>query len=202
MTQDIFQTWFTDCFLLEIGPIRDPNVPIQFLVDNCAAHNCPILEIQDPHVSIQFLPANTTSLCQPMDQAVINSVKVYQKNTFYFGLFQHCEEHGCNKEQFNEYLKSYTVYNAILDIHQGWENVPKETIQKSFRKVFPEEKYEQITNIVSEHENDFSGFEEPDMNPVSDRHHVMAQENLPGILQIERTQIVNDAFDKTIEDIV
>ena len=44
MTQDIFQEWFTSCFLLEIGEIRDENVPIQFLVDNCSAHNCKILE--------------------------------------------------------------------------------------------------------------------------------------------------------------
>ena len=202
MTKEIFQEWITECFLLEIGPIRDPNVPIQFLVDNCTAHNCPILHIQDPHVRIEFLPANTTSLCQPMDQAVLNSVKVSQKMAFYFGLFEHCETNGYDKIQFNEYLKTYTVYNAILDIHKGWMNVPKETIQKSFRKVFPEEKYEQITNIVSDKENDFMGFEQPDMNPVSDRHHVMAKENVPGILQIERTQIVNDAFDKTIEEIV
>ena len=70
-------------------------------------------------------------------------------------------------------------------------------LKKSFRKVFPEDKYEQITKIVSAKENDFLGFEETDSNPVPDRHHVMAKENVPGILQIQRTQIVNGEFDKT-----
>ena len=40
------------------------------------------------------------------------------------------------------------------------------------------------------------------MNPYSCRRHVMARENLPKSLQIERSHIVNDAFDETIEQIV
>ena len=62
MTSDIFRDWFLNCFLLEIEPIIDPDMRIQFLIDNCSAHNDPDLEILDPNVTIKFLPANTTSL--------------------------------------------------------------------------------------------------------------------------------------------
>ena len=54
MTKDVFQDWFPNCFLCEIGPIRDEKVPIQFLVDNCSAHSADILKIQDPDVTIKF----------------------------------------------------------------------------------------------------------------------------------------------------
>ena len=55
MTQDIFQDWFTDCFLREIQEIHDPQVPFVFLIDNCTAHNCKALFSQDPNVFYRIL---------------------------------------------------------------------------------------------------------------------------------------------------
>ena len=144
-TKDTFQECFTNCFLHEIGEIRDEHVPIQFLIDNCSAHNAEILTIQDPDVTIEFLPPNTTSLCQPMDQAVLNSVKVFQKREYYLNMFQYCEMHNFEAKAFNEFLKEYTVLDAILDISKGWTQVSTSTIQKSFRKVFPQEKWVEVT---------------------------------------------------------
>ena len=37
------------------------------------------------------------SLCQPMDQAVLNSVNVSQKMSCYFGFFEYCENYGYEK---------------------------------------------------------------------------------------------------------
>ena len=117
-------------------------------------------------------------------------------------MFEYCEKNGYEKTQFNEYLKNYTVYNAIMDIHQGWQNVPETTIQKSFRKVFPQDKFERITGYESTNEANFDGFEnsdgQPDIDPATTRIHVMAKENVPGGLQIPRTQIVNRHFDQVI----
>ena len=62
MTSMIFKDWFLNSFLHEIGEIIDPHMPIQFLIDNCSAHNDETLAIQDPNVTIKYLPANTTSL--------------------------------------------------------------------------------------------------------------------------------------------
>ena len=80
MTQDIFRDWFLNCFLSEVQPILDPDMQIQFLVDNCSTHNDPDLWFLDPQVQIKFLPANTTSLIHPMDQAILACVKEHQKN--------------------------------------------------------------------------------------------------------------------------
>ena len=145
-----------------------------------------------------------------MDQAVLNCVKVAQKMSFYFGLFDYCENNGYEKQHFNDYLKSYTVLQAINDIFKGWQSVPKTTIQKSFKKVFPQDKFEKITGWESTSEANFDGFEnsdgQPDIDPATvpdtDRIHFMAKENVPGALQIQRTQIVNADFDKDIQIIV
>ena len=72
-----------------------------------------------------------------MDQAVLNSVKVFQKKSYYFRMFKYCEDNLFEAKCFNDFLKQYTVLDAILDIFKGWEQVSTTTIEKSFRKVFP-----------------------------------------------------------------
>ena len=133
----------------------------------------------------------------PMDQAVINSVKVHQKNKFYFGLFNYCETHGDTKQAINDYLKQYTILHAIQHIYDGWRLLSGETIKKSFRWIFPEKIYEQITNP----EGDFTGFEDHELNPPC-RRLVMAKENLPKDLRIEREANVNNAFDIKVDDLL
>ena len=170
MTSDIFRSWFLNCFLKEVEPIVDPDMQIQFLIDNCSAHNDPDLHILDPSVSIKFLPPNTTSLIQPMDQAVLACVKSYQKRRFYHKLFISCENNPdkTSAVKFKDFLKEYTILEAINDIAEGWKQVPASTIQKSFRKVFPQEKWDELTggntDEVTDVAFDLEGFQnnEPD----------------------------------------
>ena len=173
-------------------------MPIQFLIENCSAHNEKLLQIQDPNVTIQYLPPNTTSLIQPMDQAVLNSVKSHQKKQFNFSMFKYCEENFFETSCFNDFLKKYTILVAIYDIFEGWSQVPKSTIEKSFRKVFPQDKWAQVTGVdsIDECPFDFEGFED------SDRCQPMPIDNLPGGMEIEKTQVVNTDFDKNIKEIV
>ena len=172
-------------------------MPIQFLIYNCSAHNEKTLVIQDPNVTTKYLPPNTTSLIQPMDQAVLNSVKSHQKKEFYFSMFKYCEEHYFETSCFNDFLKKYTILDAIYDIFEGWSQVPKSTIQKSFRKVFPQDKWAQVTGVdIDEPPFDFEGFED------SDRCQPIPIDNLPGAMDIEHTQLVNADFDTNIELIV
>ena len=91
MTSDIFREWFIGSFLPEIDPIRDRHMKIQLLLDNCSTHPAD-LHNMDPDVTFKFLPANTTSVIQPMDQAVLCSVKARAKKKFYYIKFQYCFE--------------------------------------------------------------------------------------------------------------
>ena len=78
-------------------------------------------------------------------------------------MFQYCENHQDNPKAFNDFLKEYTILEAIQDIEEGWRQVPETTIVKSFRKVFPKEKWDEVTGGTSdEPDNDFEGFDDPD----------------------------------------
>ena len=139
MTADIFRDWYLNCFLMEVEPIIDPDMRIQFLIDNCSAHNDPELEFLSPNVTFKYLPGNTTSQILPMNQAVLSCVQSFQKRRFYQKLFRHCENNPEQESELNIFLKSYTILEAIYDIAEGWKQVPQSTIKKSFRKVFPME---------------------------------------------------------------
>ncbi|GBL81296.1 Jerky -like [Araneus ventricosus] len=78
MNKDIFKQWFFD----EFGPkvekhLEEKELPRQalLLIDNAPSH----LEVEDlksGNIKAMFLPANVTSLIQPMDQGVINDLKL------------------------------------------------------------------------------------------------------------------------------
>ncbi|KAJ8889251.1 hypothetical protein PR048_008749 [Dryococelus australis] len=79
---------------------------IILLVDNCPAH--PVLQNLE-NINLVFLPAKTTSILQPMDQAVIrNSIKKKQDYTF-------------------------TLLDAIRFIEKAWRLVTTKTIQNCFQ---------------------------------------------------------------------
>ena len=154
MTSDIFREWFISCFIPECDPIRDDKLQIQLLLDNCSTHQKD-LDFMDPDIAIKFLPANTTSVIQPMDQAVLCSVKARAKKSFYLRLFEYVEQRpeSC-KTAFNEFVKKYTILDAINAIAQAWQEVPTSTITKSFCKVFHKPTWDKLCG------HDFEGFEE------------------------------------------
>lgn len=70
MTQFIFETW-----LRERGAeFTRKGRKALFIVDNCPAHG----EIQElKSIHLEFLPANTAAILQPMDQGIIQNLKVF-----------------------------------------------------------------------------------------------------------------------------
>ena len=142
MTPEVFRDWFINCFLVEVQPIVDPDMQIQFIIDNCSYHNEDLM-IMDPHVHIKFLPAKTSSLIQPMDQGVLAGVKAHQQKLFYEKLSRYCEEHT-EAASFKKFVRYYTVCDAINDIAEGWKKVSASTIKKSFRKLIPSDKWNEL----------------------------------------------------------
>ena len=80
-------------------------------VDNCSAH---------PKIST--LKSNTTSHIQPMDQAIINALKVHDRAA----IVNH-------KIETNQSVSTITVLDALHTIHQAWKKVSPHTINKCFQ---------------------------------------------------------------------
>ena len=77
----------------------------------------------------------------------------------------------------------------------AWEELPTSTIIKSFRKVFPKEKWDELTGDTDE-TNDFEGFNE------SDFQHCPPSDNLGSHRGDIGGQIINVHFQSEIDEIV
>ncbi|GBN34879.1 hypothetical protein AVEN_271839-1 [Araneus ventricosus] len=73
MTGHIYEKWLRDLARHFLSEKRK----VLLIVDNCLAH----IEVSDLKViRVEFLPPNVTSILQPMDQGVINSLKhIYRR---------------------------------------------------------------------------------------------------------------------------
>ena len=94
---------------------------VAMIVDNCRAHP----SVQGlKAVTLVFLPPNTTSVTQPMDQGVIQSLKVQYRN-----LVMHRQAECIdNKTKFE-----MSVLDALRLLHQAWAKVKPSTIANCFR---------------------------------------------------------------------
>ena len=135
----IFTSWFHDYFvphiqkeLLSMG--QEPTALL--LLDNCSAHpDEEELVSSDGKVKALFLPPNVTSLIQPMDQGVLESLKRrYRKSLLRDILIASTEELDIAK-----YLKSITMKVVVEKVHvaMAWDEISASTIRRSWQKLIP-----------------------------------------------------------------
>jgi predicted transcriptional regulator len=101
---------------------------VLLFVDNAPTH----AKIKLKNVTVKNFPANTTSVCQPMDQGIIQTLKLkYRKRQL-----QHVVDQIETQPQKsgNEILKEISILDAAYWISSGWENVDASTISKCFQK--------------------------------------------------------------------
>lgn len=77
MSSEIFKEWFFKEFVVSTEKyLEKSNLPRKavLLLDNAPTHPS-AEELQDGDIKAMFLPANTTAICQPMDQGVLETLK-------------------------------------------------------------------------------------------------------------------------------
>jgi len=117
MTGLIFTEWITDWD----KQLRRKKRNIVLIIDNCRAH--PVIKTLKA-IKIVFLPPNTTSLTQPMDQGIINSMKsIYHRTLIQDHMLVAMEK----KVPF-----TWNVLEAINLIHKAWRQTSKSTIRNCF----------------------------------------------------------------------
>ena len=106
----------------------DSSFPAQsrkaaFLIDNCPAHS----EVKNlTNFNLIFLPPDTTSVLQPMDQGVVQSLKA------------HCRKKVvplCIKAvESNKPPAKISILQAMKHFVSSWSVISKETIINCFKK--------------------------------------------------------------------
>lgn len=132
MNRDIFRDWFFSKFIPEVRVfLRENNLPQKalLLLDNAPSHpNEAILKSQDGNIFVMFLPPNVTSVAQPMDQGVIETMKrLYRKDLMMNLLLE--------KVDMLMFWKTLTIKDAIFALARSWEGVKESTIRRAFFKI-------------------------------------------------------------------
>uniref|UniRef100_A0A1B6GBH2 DDE-1 domain-containing protein n=1 Tax=Cuerna arida TaxID=1464854 RepID=A0A1B6GBH2_9HEMI len=105
-----------------------------------------------------FLPPNVTSLLQPMDQGILNHVKLsYRKKLLRF-LIEN------DSDSIRENLKKITIKDVIYWLAESWQNTNESFLRKSWKKLRPELEFE----------------EAPDPTPVTQQELLNLVQQVPG----------------------
>ncbi|GBM19254.1 hypothetical protein AVEN_142498-1 [Araneus ventricosus] len=139
MNSSLFLEWFHDCFVPEVKKnLKKLELKKAILLmDNATAH--PDVEtLKAENITCIFMPSHTTTILQPMDQDVIESMKRrYRKqlpSKLPFEGDDDEEEAACPIVQFS---KALTLKDCVNMINEGWESVPEHALKRFWRKLAP-----------------------------------------------------------------
>lgn len=121
MTGELFQKWI----IKEDQKFMRQGRKVLFFLDNCQAHP-PMVQIYLKAIKLKFFPPNTTSILQPMDQGVIQNLKVHYRHRFLQRVLE-------AMDQGREYKSN--LLDAITDVYKAWcVDVKTSTIRNCFNK--------------------------------------------------------------------
>ena len=124
MTSLIMAEWL-QAFYEKIGSSRK----VLLLMDNFSAHIAGVEMAPPPlNIRIQWLPPNATSLYQPLDQGIIQNLKVHYRKSWLEFMFQEYEKDQNPLDKIN-------LLNAVRWLRKAWfSSVQALTIYRCFRK--------------------------------------------------------------------
>ena len=151
MTGELFTDWVQKFN----QRMASKNRRVLLILDNCPAHpNVPNLT----SVRLIFLPPNTTSVTQPLDQGIIQSVKLRYRR---FLLQSRLQAIDVNKS-FH-----LSILDAILMLNRAWQQLSSLVITNCFRKA----------HFVRDNDSEKS-FEEPDFVDIEPLYTVLCERGL------------------------
>lgn len=135
MSTLVFEDWFKNVFIKKVKEfLTTAGKPLKALLvlDNAPSHPKEKEINTDPNFRVLFLPPNCTAILQPMDQNLIQNIKVrYRKY-----LLSHILKE--NDANIGSVLKSFNLRNAVSYLNIAWLDVTKNNINKSWSKLMPE----------------------------------------------------------------
>lgn len=169
MNSNLFKEWFETQFVPSVTRFNKdstglPNKALLF-IDNAASHPSDAVLVKDDIKAI-FLPPNVTSILQPMDQGVLQNIKLHYRKMLLRTLIEEEED-----SSVRDRLKKVTIRDVIYWAAEAWEKCNKTLIQKSWKKLWPSLEFEK-TNL-------------PDAAPMTDLLQLVQQ--IPGCEKAEET---------------
>lgn len=188
MTGDIMGEW-----LIELDrKMGIEKRKILLFLDNAASHP---RELHLKNVKLIFLPPNTTSVCQPLDQGIIQNFKLYYRNQ----IIQHILSNMDSSKSSSELSKKKNILEALYFIKTAWEKVTPSTIQNCFRKAGFRKTDATVPQFDSEDEDDLplSVFATMEMmRRAAEDLNITSDQNLDEFIKIDdKTPTEDDDFE-------
>lgn len=150
MDTAIFSDWFKKHFVPAVKRYQEQkgvsSKKALLLLDNAPSHP-DADELVSESICAKFLPANTTSLIQPMDQGVLESVKRRYKKLLLRKIIEE-DEHGTSMFAA---LKGINMKHVVYMSAEAWDDLPYTTLAKSWNKLLrrPEESVPEPEDLQS-----------------------------------------------------
>lgn len=139
MTSFLFSEWFAKQFVPSVKKFNEENgLPPRalLLIDNAPSHPSD-MRLVCGDIKAVFLPPNVTSLLQPMDQGVLQNIKLsYRKMLLRYLI----EENG--SLPILEKLKKHTLKDVIYWVAESWQNTSVNLLQRSWKMLWPSLEFE------------------------------------------------------------
>lgn len=139
VTRPIFLEWLQEHFIPKVKIfLSKKNLPLKglLLLDNAPAH--PLeedLQLIDENFTVMYMPPNCTALIQPMDQNVIQNIKINYKKKLLLQVFGQQEaDPECS---ISEVLKKTTMKDAVFSLAQCWQQLSPNLIKQSWKPIWP-----------------------------------------------------------------
>lgn len=152
MNCEIFSDWFHKQFVPQVEKhLAKNNLPRKavLLLDNAPSHPSED-ELKNGDIKCVFLPPNVTSLCQPMDQGVLESLKRTYRRKLLTVLIAGMDE----GESVTESLKKVDMLDVVMWVSQAWDEIKPFTLVRSWRKLLDHEATEKWTGEKPEEINE------------------------------------------------
>lgn len=133
MNSAIFKDWFKEQFVPSVEAYADKNnLPRKaiLLLDNAPSHPSAD-ELSDGEIKCVFLPPNVTSLCQPMDQGVLETLKRLYRRKLLSIIIAGMDA----GKSVSECLKDVDMLDVAVWISSAWKELNTLTLIKSWKKL-------------------------------------------------------------------
>lgn len=132
MNRQIFEDWFFQKFIPEVRLfLSDNNLPQKavLLLDNAPSHpSQSVLKSEDGNIFTMFFPPNVTSIAQPMDQGVIETMKRLFRKDLMMKLIS-------ENTDMMSFWKKLNIKDAIFAVARAWNGVKDINLKRAFWKI-------------------------------------------------------------------
>ena len=140
MDMKLFKEWFFQEFIPSVKKYlqeRKLEEKAPLLLDNAPAHpSTDVLQSEDGTIKCLFLPPNTTSLVQPMNQSVLESMtRRYRKELLKKLLLADDSTTTDSEVSFLGVCKSLTPKDTMYMVADAWNDITDANIRASWKKL-------------------------------------------------------------------